>query len=366
MVSFYHLSPFKKLENSNLEFVAAYDIDEKNLKNVSKRHNLTPYQNLDQFFSHDMDAVLILVPHHLHTSMVLAAAKAKKHILCEKPMAISIEDCDRMIQVTKKAGVKFMIAENHVFLPAHRMIKDFIDRGFIGDIFLGSTYEGAYVNQEEFLNPDVWHFTYDKGGGGVLMDQGVHKFAMLNWMLGDIDTIQCNLGKMINSPPAKGEDNASAILHYKNGAMINLQVSSTTIHPLTNRTELHGTKGSIIEDHAWNDPISIFTQHPDAEKRNEFFSPQVEHGPFPKYYTIAAREEDMYFADCILNRKTPWFTPEQSKKTVECVWLAYLAAKNKSQVSYEELQDFLKDHKSTEILENIDAVIRKNYTHLRW
>ena len=103
--------------NPNIKFTAVYDINEKLAKRIAKRFKMQYYSSLDSFLKSDIDAVLIMVPHFLHEKMVLAAVEAGKHVLCEKPMAPTLEECDAIIKATRKAGVKFMIAENHRFLP---------------------------------------------------------------------------------------------------------------------------------------------------------------------------------------------------------------------------------------------------------
>ncbi len=360
---------FHKLGSKNnpkIKFVSAYDIDEKKLNRVAKYSKLETYLNLDNFFKSDIDAVLIMVPHYLHKDMVVAAAESGKHVICEKPMATTLEECDEMIAATKKANVKFMIAENHRFLPAHQFIKDAIDCGFIGDVFLGRTYEGAYVSHDQFLNPDSWSFTYDRGGGGVIADQGVHKFTMLNWFLGEVNSAQCWLGKTVNSPPNKGEDTAIVLLRYKIGAIITVDISSNTVHLPTNRTELHGTKGTILEDHSWEKPVQILSSHPDAEKKGEFYSPSIEHGSFPKYYNISMGHEDAYFAECILEDKEPEFTPEQAKQGVAVVLLSYLSAKKGTITTMDELMKTYKTMGTKSILDGLEEAMQKNYGNLKW
>lgn len=352
--------------NPKIEFVSAYDINETSLKSAEKFSKLKIYRNLDAFLKSDIDAVLILVPHYLHKDMVVSAAEAGKHILCEKPMAPTLEECDEMIIATKKAGVKFMIAENHRFLPVHQLIKSMLERDFIGDVFLGRTYEGAYCTPNQFLDPDLWHFSYDKGGGGVVSDQGVHKFTMLNWFLGEVDSAQCWLSKTVDSPPTKGEDTAIILLRYKCGAMITVDLSSTVIHPLTNRTELHGTKGSILEDHSWSDPIRVFSSHPDAEVKGEFYSPKIEHGPYPQYYKISMGKEDDYFADCILENKQPQFTPQEARQGVGVVLLSYLSAKKGRITTMDELNSIYKKEGTKSILDGLEDLIQKNYKSLKW
>jgi predicted dehydrogenase len=364
----YHTLGIKKDPNPNMKFIAAYDINEKNLNRVAKRNKLTPYTDLDDFLHSNIEAVLLLVPHYLHAELTEKIADAGKHVLCEKPMACTLEECDRMIKATERAGIKFMIAENHRFLPIHRYIKTLLDKDFIGDVFLARTYEGAYCDPQEFLDPNVWNFTFDKGGGGVIMDQGVHKFTMLNWYLGDVESAQCWCSKTINSPPNKGEDTAIILLRYKSGTIVSVALSSTTVHPLNNSTELQGTKGTIYEDHSWEQPLKIFSSHPEAEKKGEFYSPSepIEHGAYPQYYTISARHEDRYFAECILNDKKPEFTPEQAKEAVTVVLLSYLSAKRGMVVNMDEFKNYSKKEGTENILDNFLPIIQNNYKNLNW
>lgn len=363
----FHTSGFEGIRDSKVSFVAAHDIDEEALDDFARTQNVVPYRSLGELLESDIDSVLILLPHYLHASVTKEAAKAGKHVLCEKPMAITLEECDEMIEATRKAGVKLMIAENHRFLPAHQLIKNFVERGFVGNVFLGRTYEGAFTDPNDFLDPEIWHFTYAKGGGGVLMDQGPHKFAMLNWILdSQVESAQCWLSKALPSPASKGEDSAAILLRYENGAMMDVVVSSSAVHPPNNVTEFHGTKGTILEDHSWEKPVKVLSSHPEAEKQGEYFSPEVEHGPFPKYYPISARVEDTYFADCILHDRKPEFTPEQAKEAIAVVLLSYLAAKKRGAVTMDQLKEHVRRHGSRSVMEGMDEAVQRNYQHLRW
>ena len=365
----FHILGVKNRPEAKLKFIAAHDVDERNLKKFSRRHKVTAYTELESFLqSNEFEAVLITVPHYLHAPITKQVAEAGKHVLCEKPMAPTLEECDTMIQATKEAGVKFMIAENHRFLPAHQYIKKVLEKELLGDVYLGRTYEGAFCESSQFLDPNTWNFRFDTGGGGVVADQGVHKFSILNWFLGEVDYAQCWCGKAFNSPEVKGEDNAIILLHFKNGAMVDVSVSSTTIHPLNNNLELHGTLGTLLEDHSWNEPIKIFSSHSEAEKKGEYYIPSepLEHGPYPKYYTISARYEDTHFAECILTGKNPEFTPEQAKNAVAVVLLAYLSAKNGRITHMDELIEIYNTIGTQNILENYAEVIHHNYNHLHW
>ena len=360
----FHLSANRN--NPKLKFVAAFDPDEKNLRKLARRSQLEPYQDLEKFLRSDIDAVLINVPHYLHVSLAVGAAEAGKHVLCEKPMANSLEECDRMIAAAKKAGVKLMIAENHRFLPAYQFIREEVRRGAIGDVFLGRSYEGAFESQDRIKDPDVWMFSWDRGGGGALHDQGAHKFAVWNGILGEVEAAMCWCSKALNTPPSKGEDTAIVLLRYKNGAMVEVTVSTAVVHIPTNRLEVHGTKGTILEDHDWEKPVKVYSNVEDSEKKGSILCPELEHGAYPVYYTISFRNEDTHFAECILNDTEPEFTPEEAREAVAVSHLAYLAAKKGSVATMAELKDLVATEGSRALFEGLEDVPLKNYEGLRW
>ena len=362
----FHTLAFKGKTDAKVQYVAVCDIDEKTVNKFAKRLKIEPFTDIDTFLQQDLDAVLVAVPHFLHAEIVKRVAEAGKNVICEKPMATTLEECDEMISATKKAGVKFMIAENHRFLPAHRKIKEMLDAGFLGDVYLGRTYEGAFVPMKHFLDANNWQFTYERGGGGVLADQGVHKFALLEYLLGDVESGEAWLSKVFNSPESKGEDNAMMNLHFKNGAMVNVIVSSTTVHPLNNDTELHGTKGHILENHSWEKPIKVFSNSPDAEKKGEYYEVACEHGAYPAYYLISAFHEDTHFAESIINDTDPEFTPEQAKEAVATVLLGYLSAKNGRRTTMEELKSHAESQGTKDLLEGLQEVTQQNYETVKW
>jgi predicted dehydrogenase len=242
-----------------------------------------------------------------------------------------------------------------------------LDAGFLGDVYLGRTYEGAFVPMKHFMDETNWQFTYERGGGGVLADQGVHKFALLEYLLGDVESGEAWLSKTFNSPESKGEDNAMMNLHFKNGAMINVMVSSSTVCPLNNDTELHGTKGHLLENHSWVKPIKIFSNHPDAEKKGEYYEIEgLEHGAYPAYYLISAFHEDTHFAECIMNDTEPAFTPDQSKEAVATVLLGYLSVKNGRRTTMDELKAHSEAQGTRDLLEGLGEFTQKNFETVHW
>ncbi|MFW9898470.1 MAG: Gfo/Idh/MocA family protein [Candidatus Thorarchaeota archaeon] len=348
--------------NPKIRFTSVYDLNEKLAKRTAKKYKMAYYTSYDKLLQSDIDAVLIMVPHYLHEEYVIAAAETGKHVLCEKPMATTLEGCDQMITSTRKAGIKFMIAENHRFLPAHQYIVDFVQKEWIGKIFLVRSYEG--VNEISGLSKSgFWKGDPIMAGGGSLMDMGAHKFATINWILKDkVESAMCWLTKQCTNLSEKAEDNAMVFLKYQNGVIAETVVSFTVVSPPTNRLEIYGTKGTILEDHSWENPVRIYSLHSNArENKAIWYKPKIEHSPFPKYYEISARIEDSHFTDCILGNKEPEFTPEQSRAAIETILMSYLSAKKGKTATYKELMEIYHTKGTKSIIEGLEKVVQNNY-----
>ncbi len=355
----FHLAACKK--SHNLKYTAVYDIDEKNTKRIAKVYKLTPYYTMDDLLSSGIDAVMIAVPHYLHEKYVSLAAAANKHVLCEKPMATTLEGCDQMIEATRKANVKFMIAENHRFLPAHQWIKDAVQSDWIGKPFLVRSYEG--VNEiPNLIKPGLWKGDLIKAGGGALMDMGAHKFATLQWILNDsVESGYAWLTKQCTDLEEKAEDNAMMFIKYKSGVIAETTVSFTVVTPPTNTLEIYGTQGSIIENHAWENPIRFNSYDAKmATNRGRWYEPRVIHGAYPAYYDISARIENEYFAECILNNQEPKFSPTDAKAAIATVLLGYLSAELGRSVTFDELMEVARTKGTKSILEGLGDCIQNN------
>ncbi len=349
-------------KNPKVKFTSIYDINLNAARRTAKTNGMEAFSTLDGFFKSDIDAVLIMTPHYLHVEQVIAAAEASKHVLCEKPMSTTLEGCDAMIKATKKAGVKFMIAENHRFLPAHEYIMKSVQSGLIGKPFLIRSYEG--VNEiEGLMRKGFWKGHPILAGGGSLIDMGAHKFATLNWILNDkVEDAYCYLSKQCTNLEEKAEDNAITICKYSSGTLVEITVSFTVQSPLTNSLEIYGTNGSIIENHDNVNPVKIFSKNDEMGKfKAKWYEPQIEHGPYPKYYEISMRNEDLYFADCIINDKKPEFTPEQAKEAIFDVLLSYLSAKKGKLTNREELNEIYNTIGTHSILEGLEKSVQDNY-----
>jgi predicted dehydrogenase/Xaa-Pro aminopeptidase/putative sterol carrier protein len=347
--------------SDSIAYTAVYDRDFENAKKMALRYQdgiMVPYETLEEMLASDIDAVLVMVPHEYHVEMVVKAARAGKHVLCEKPMATTVEGCRQMIRACKDAGVKLMIAENHRFIPAHVYMHNIVRQGLIGDVLMVRAYEG--VNEVSgMMRSGFWKGDPIKAGGGAFMDMGAHKWAAIEYIIGSKCTkVTAAVAKQAVYLPEKGEDNAVAIAHYENGAIADVMVSFTQMTTPYNSMEIFGTKGSIFENHDWLKPVRFCSfDERMGDQQQKWVEPDIEHAAYPEYYTISVRETDKHFAQCILENRDPEFTPEQSMNAIAANLAGYLSAIEGRPVEILEVEKMADTERTVEILERLAPAI---------
>jgi len=277
----------------------------------------------------DIDIIDICLPHHLHAKAAIEAAEAGKHVLVEKPIATTLKDADDMIKAAKKAGVKFMVAENHAFVPSHMLAKEMVDQGRIGRVFLAKAYE--IVGDV----PVEYSWKTSPVAVGSLLDMGVHRFFVLRWIMGEVKNVFAFAEKLACELETDNDDTAVIALKFKNGALGEVDLTCCAVSEPTNRLEQYGTKGTIIEDHMWEQPLMYCSHQPGFETEG-WVKPEVEHAPFPGYYGISFRNEVEHFVDCVLNDKQPKVTGEDGRAALKIALLAYKSVKTGKVVTVNE------------------------------
>ena len=311
-----------------IEYTAVHDLNYELACETAEQFaagGMTPYRTLDEMLASDIDAVLVSVPHDIHEDIVEKCAAAGKHVLCEKPMAMTVEGCRRMVADAARSNVRLMIAENHRFLPIHIAIHDAIANGLVGDVCLVRSYEGCNEIESNEI-PESWKGDIQRCGGAWL-DMSVHKFGALEYMLGErVESVMMLMGKQIGVLPMKGDDNAIGIATFQSGAMAEVTVSSTQISPANNSVEIFGSEGTILESHNGEPPLRIFSIAEAAgDMAYDWDEPEVEHSEFPGYYFISGRAEDDHFARCLLEGTDFAYSVEDATSAVECALMGYLS-----------------------------------------
>jgi predicted dehydrogenase len=192
-------------------------------------------------------------PNDAHIEPNLAAAKAGKHIISEKPLGRNAEECYEMWQAAKKAKIKHMVAFNYRFVPAIRLVRDMLDSGKLGRIFhFRATYLQEWITDPSF--PMIWRLDAKQAGSGAIGDLGSHIIDLARYLVGEPKSLMAKVGTFIKERPGKGgkkekvtvDDTFSAAVEYKNGAIGTLE--ATRFAPGRknfNTFEINAEKGSV-------------------------------------------------------------------------------------------------------------------------
>jgi predicted dehydrogenase len=193
----------------------------------------------------EVDAVVIATPHQTHTSVVEAAAQAGKHILLEKPMGLTLDECDRIVRWTKEAGIKLMLGHTGHFIPALQSAKKLLESGEMGEVVYG-----VATKSKQWMNPDrrEWHLDRAQGGG-MWLTIGVHALDQLTWLIGaPVEKVSAQMQTRFHDQQA--DDTGVALLRYANGATGTAVAIGFRTGVFTFVTELSCTKGMLKIDNS--------------------------------------------------------------------------------------------------------------------
>jgi predicted dehydrogenase len=239
-----HLEAIRDIEKA--ELVAVCDIIGKKAEIAGKNANVPWYTDYSEMLSKhpETDVVTILTPSGMHSDHVIDIAnKFKKHIVCEKPMALKLTDADRMIRTCDINGVKlFVVKQNRFNLPVQILRKKIKDGGF-GKIVMG-TVRVRWCRTQEYYDSDPWRGTWALDGG-VIANQASHHIDLLEWMLGEPVSVMAMNGTYLSK--IEVDDTCAAIIRFKSGA-IGIVEATTATRPkdLEGSLSILGEKGSCV------------------------------------------------------------------------------------------------------------------------
>lgn len=263
-----HLQGYKECPEA--EVVAICDINEERLSERANQFGIpNTYTDYKEMLNRkDIDAVSICTPNYLHAPMTIAAFEAGKHVICEKPLAMSPEEGEAMVAASKKAGKLFMTAFNNRFRGDSQVLKKFIENGGLGEIYFGKT---GWIRRKGIPGMGSWFTKKNMSGGGPLIDIGVHVLDLALWLMGNPKAVTAT-GSTYSKFGPKGEgtgtwgtaeanggfdveDFASAFIRLDTGATLILEASwASHIKQEKIFTNLCGTKGG-----ADLEPLQIYT-----------------------------------------------------------------------------------------------------------
>lgn len=242
MIANIHADAIKNIENATLVGVADnyFEFAEK----FAVKHGVKAYANYQEMLAdEDIDVVCICTPSCFHSSNAIEAMSAGKHVVLEKPMALSTKDADEVIKVSEKTGKLVTVICQLRFSADIQRVKKLIENNAFGRITLCSLYMKYYRSREYYASSN-WKGTLKFDGGGALMNQGIHGIDLLEYMVGDIKDIQGKIRTL--SHQIEVEDTAVAMIEFKNGALGVIEGSTCAYPGFERKIEIHGDKGYVV------------------------------------------------------------------------------------------------------------------------
>lgn len=237
--------------NPHVEIAGFYDLNRERAEELAEKYGAAAYASYEELLADgEIDAVSVCVANNAHAEISIAALKAGKHVLCEKPMAVMLEECEAMVAAAKEAGKYLMIGQNQRLAKAHVKARELIAEGAIGKVLTFRTIFGHGGPETWSVDPgkSVWFFDKSKAAMGAMADLGIHKTDLIQYILGEkiVETqaVLTTLDKRDDSGELIGvDDNAVCIYKMESGAIGTMTASWTYYGAEDNTTVIYGTKG---------------------------------------------------------------------------------------------------------------------------
>lgn len=320
------------LMNSQAELVAVCDINEQRANEIARKYEVKAFKDYqDLLESGIVDAVSVCTPNYLHAEISIAALNAGLHVLCEKPMATSREEAEKMIEAAENAGKFLMIGHNQRFVPSHQKARQLIKNGEIGKVYsFRTTFGHPGPERWSVDGKDSWFFQKDKAFIGAMGDLGVHKTDLLRYIL---DQEFSEVGAFVETNAkdfANVDDNAVCVLKTDSGIIGTLAASWAYTGKEDNSTVIYGEKGILrLED----DPeYSLVAQYANGEvvKYSLGKIQSNDEGGQENSHVVE------HFTEAILKGEKPLVTGEEGMKSLEVILAALESSHSKKFVAVQK------------------------------
>jgi len=330
MIGAFHADAIKQLPNARL--VAACDAAPGRAAEFGRKHGCEGMDDLEKFLSRDdIDVVTIGTPSGTHADIAIAAAKHGKHCISEKPMDITLDRIDRMIEAHEKAGTTLGGIFNYRFMETTQLFKQAVEQGRFGRLTFGMAY-GPWWRDQAYYDSGGWRGTWAMDGGGALMNQGIHTIDLLQWFMGPVKRVIA-MTACVAHERIEVEDTGAATLEFANGALGTIACTTSMWPGHFRIVEVAGTDGTV----AMADQNFFFWQFrretpADGEIRSRHLQfPAVSIGAANPSAGLTAdlhRENFREFLSAIDERRRPAVDGYEARKAVQIILAIYESARN--------------------------------------
>ncbi len=243
MIADFHAKAIADCRNARL--VACYDRIPKAADRLAASTGCTAYHDLKAMLGDPaVDVVTVGTPSGAHMEPAVAAARAGKHVIVEKPLEITLKRCDKIIEACDKAGVVCSTIFPSRFHDSSQTLKKAIDQGRFGQLTMGDAYV-KWFRTQKYYDSGAWRGTWELDGGGALMNQAIHSVDLLAWLMGPVAEIRAATA-MLAHQRIEVEDTAVAALRFESGALGVIEATTAAFPGYLKRIEIHGSAGSAM------------------------------------------------------------------------------------------------------------------------
>ncbi|MFW6269099.1 MAG: Gfo/Idh/MocA family protein [Bacillota bacterium] len=324
-----HAFPVSELDNT--ELVAVCDIKEDRAKKRAKEFDCNYYLDYKEMMEEEeLDTVHICTPHYMHAPIAVEAAQNGINILTEKPMSIKLENAQKMVKTAKDNDVTLGVIFQNRYNPGSKLIKNTLESGELGEILSGKL-SVTWDRSDEYYSNSDWKGTWDKEGGGVIIDQAIHTMDLMRWFVNDeIDYIDANISNRAHEI-IEVEDAAEGVIAYKNGVVTAFHAINYYTYDAPVEIELHcenglakmvADKGIVELDNgkkyiADNDPDETF-----------------DYGDVKSYWGVSHIKQINNYYESLEKGVQPDITGDIAIKTQEMICAIYDSGKKEKKIDF--------------------------------
>ena len=296
-----------------------------NAEALARRHDIPAFYADYHEMLRDptIDMIWITTPNRLHAQITIDAARAGKHVVCEKPLCMTLEEADAMIDACRKAGVLLLYAEELFFAPKYVKAKQMADEGAFGRVHVvkqGEKHSGPHAD---------WFWDVEQSGGGALMDLGCHGIAFCWWFLGKpkVKSVYAHLSTQVHRGRTEGDDEAITVIEFEGGAIGIVENSWNRPGGMDDAIEVFGAKGQTYADMLMGNALPTYSEVGFGYAVEKAATTKGWTYPvFEEHWNYGFPQEMRHFARCVRGQETPIADGETGRVVQEVLYAAYASA----------------------------------------
>lgn len=313
----------------NAELVAICDIKEERAKTWAAKMGCGYYLNYQEMVEKEhLDVLHCCTPHYLHPIITIYALEQGLHVLTEKPMSIQYADSVAMCEAADKSGRTLGVIFQNRYNPGSQLAKEILDSGRLGAV-LGARASVTWMRTDEYYSKSDWKGTWDKEGGGVIIDQAIHTLDLMRWLIGSevdyVDAHICNRTHQL----IEVEDEADGVIHFKNGVMASFYTMNYYSCDADVEIELHCEHGFI---RVCSDRCVVTTDDGHQYIADRAPGDCFGYGDVKGYWGVSHIRQISAFYDSLERGERPFLDGREALKTMQMICAIYDSGKSGKRV----------------------------------